>query len=370
MLRSLVRCPPLRRLKRYVHDRRRRIEGLPEGLALETLDALCRKHGRGGVTRCSHLHLSGWKSLGTYRVELLTATGTTWRLIFKNECYGPATIPALEGLPIRPGPPEAALYRMQDTVLAPFLAPLLWFKEVEPGRHFQYLLGDLAETHTKLPGGTLKNHLRATRGLVQIQRALRQAFAGTAHAGLIRYDRPYSERLLDYAASNLAEYVRQTRDAAVTDLLDRWHDVVCVHQRAEFFEDGLRAPIHGDFNLTNLHFHRKDQGKLKVVDWEWAGVGLPHADLAALVKSVPPEHHAALLQAFVAGDRQADAEQQRRLFHWCRLERRLLDATFLARQQLLSPRRVPWMPRAISGSAGDVLAAAGCLGAGHTKAAA
>jgi aminoglycoside phosphotransferase (APT) family kinase protein len=187
---------------------------------------------------------------------------------------------------------------------------------------------------------------------------------------VFRYDRRYSERLLDYALGNLAEYGARTADGAVAALSGRWRGIASVHQRDEFYDDDLRVPIHGDYNSSNIHAHREDANQLKVVDWEWAGVGLPHADLAALVKSVRREDHPVLLQAFVEGDPRLAPEQHRRLFRWCQLERRLLDAAFLAKQQLVSARRVSWLQEEIRRSAGDVLAAAAWLdAAAHARAA-
>jgi len=374
MLRVLVRFPPLRRAARYVRARIRRarverVEGLPTTLAFATLDALCREHGRGGLKRCAHVHLSGWKARGTYRLELDTEAGTSWRLIFKDECYRPELIAALEGLPVSPGPPEAILYRNRNTVLSAFLPQVFWFREVEPGRHFQYLLEDLAPTHALLRPDT-GDHIKATRGLLHIHKALREAFAAEYPDGLIRYDRRYSERLLDYALGNLAEYGARTADDAVAALSGRWREMASVHQRDEFYGDDLRVPIHGDYNSSNIHAHREDDNQLKVVDWEWAGVGLPHADLAALVKSVRREDHPVLLQAFAEGDPRLPPEQHRRLFRWCQLERRLLDAAFLAKQQLVSARRVSWLQEEIRRSAGDVLAAVAWLdAASHARAA-
>jgi thiamine kinase-like enzyme len=105
-----------------------------------------------------------------------------------------------------------------------------------------------------------------------------------------------------------------------------------------------------------------------MVDWEWAGVGLPHADIAALVKSVRQEDHLALLQAFVEEDRRVDAERHWRLFHWGQLERRLLDAAFLAKLEMESSERLSWRAD-ISHSAREVLLAIERLDAGSTRAA-
>jgi hypothetical protein len=368
MLRALLGFPLLRRSARYVLGRYRRerverIEGLPMALDFEILDAVCREQGRGALKRCAHLHLSSWKSRGTYRLELCTEAGTSWRLIFKDECYQPELIPALEGLPVSPGPPEAVLYRQRNAVLSPFLPQLHWFSEVEPGRHFQYLLEDLAQTHAILPPDEVAPLKRATRGLLQIHQALRETLAAKAPDGLLRYDRRYSERLLDYALRNLTDYAARTGDGAVAAVTGRWHELVAAHQRDEFYDDELRVPIHGDYNTSNIHAHRDDGSRLKVVDWEWAGVGLPHADLAALIKYVRPQDQPVLLQVFLEEDRRLDLEQHRRLFHWCLLERRLLDGAFLARQQLVSARRVWWLQPEIRRSACDVLATVEWLGA-------
>jgi aminoglycoside phosphotransferase (APT) family kinase protein len=251
------------------------------------------------------------------------------------------------------------------------LPQLFWFREIEAGRHFQYLLEDLAGTYAELYRDTLYS-MKASHGLalLQVQQALRKTFVGKHPGGLIRYDRRYSERLLEYAGSNLTDYLALTADNAVATLLDRWHDIAAVHRRDEFYDDDLRAPIHGDFAIHNVLAHRHDESQVKVLDWEWAGIGLPHADLAALIKSVRREDHPALLRAFMEQDRRLDAEQHQRLFHWCQLERRLFHAAFLARQQLLSERCVPYLTRKISHSAAAALAAAAWLGARQTRAAA
>src|SRR5690606_4148062 len=235
--------------------------------------------------------------------------------------------------------------------------------EIEPGRHFQYLLEDLAETCAELRPGAL--HV-AAHGLVRMHEALQQTFAQDPPDALIRYDVRYSERLLECAAGNLAAYRALTGDGTVGTLLRRWGEVISLHHRDEFHEDGPRSPIHGDFVMRNLLASRQDDPQLKVLDWEWAGIGLPHADLAALAMSLPREHRAGLVQAYVAEDRRLEAEQHRRLFHWCRLQRALLDATRLARKQLASSRRLFWEQLAIRPSATVALDAIERLSTGHS----
>lgn len=356
---ALRRFAPVGRAVNHIRRRLwrggvRPAQGLPPALAFETLDALCRERGMGGLRQCAHSHLSSWKTFGTYHIKLLTESGAHWSLIFKNECYRSDVIPALEGLPVSPGLPEALIYRIGSGVLSPFLPQLIWFREIEPHHHFQYLLEDLVETHVRL-GRDLADYMRVAYGLVRMQRALKETFAGNCPDSLLNYDRCYSERLLAYAAANFRKYVSQTGDGAIEALLNRWRDVEFEHQRDEFYHDSQRNMIHGDFNRSNIYVDRANRTQLKVGDWEWAGRGLPHADLAALAKPLCKEHQLALLQVFINDDERLDPEQHRRMFYWCQLERRLLDAAFLARQQMLSARRVQWAPAAIRRAAKDII---------------
>lgn len=333
-------------------------QGLPPALEFETLDALCQQRGIGRLRQSTHLHLSGWKSLGTYRLELITDSDAKWPLIFKDECYRIDLIPALEGLPVLPGQPEALIYGSGTTALSPFLPKLIWFREVEPRQHFQYLLEDLAQTHTQLKlFRESADYAAITRALIKMQKSFSKAFCGERSKHFINYDRSYSEGLLRYALASLSEYVSYVEDDGVESLLNRWRDVEFVHQHDEFYNDSPKGLIHGDFNSSNIHVERTNGTCLKVVDWEWAGIGVPHADLAALVKSRRREEQLALLDVFASEDERFDREQHRRLFYWCQLERRLQDAAYLAKQQMLSRRRVSWMPRAIRSAAKDVMTA-------------
>jgi thiamine kinase-like enzyme len=100
---------------------------------------------------------------------------------------------------------------------------------------------------------------------------------------------------------------------------------------------------------------------VKVVDWEWAGIGVPHADLASLLKCVSPDDERMALETFSRGSGQLSAEEHLRLFRWCQLERRLLDAGFIARQQTMSTRQLPRLDDFVRGAAGDVLSTLGLL---------
>jgi Phosphotransferase enzyme family len=368
MLPSAIRRP----VTRLVRSLRRRafgpraVEGAPPGLPAEVLDALCLEHLGHGLEQCSHLHLSSWKPRGTYRLHITAGGGRSWRLIFKDELYATDLIPALGDLPILPGPPEFAIYGLKEPRLEPFLPKVYWRREVKAGRHFQYIMGDLEGAFERMrkERGQL---VLAARALLQFQQALKGAFERGPHPYLIRYDGTYSGKLIDYVARSLEAYRAGRQVGSVDELCRSWQRVARAHGRDEFQEPGLRGPIHGDYNRSNVHLQASGPALAKVVDWEWAGIGLPHADLAALLKLVSPEDERAVLEVFISGSPGLDAEAHWRTFRWCQLERRLMDAGFLARQQMASPRRVRWLEGYIDRAAADVLRTVGRLEAAPGK---
>lgn len=358
MLPSAIRRP----VTRFVRLLRRQafgphaVAGAPPGLPVEAIEALCEEHLGDGLGQCSHLHLSSWKPRGTYRLQITTRAGRSWRLIFKDELYATDLIPALGSLPILPGPSEFAIYGLDEPRLQRFLPRVYWRREVEPRRHFQYIMEDLDGSFDRMRKE--RRHLvLAGRALLQFQAALRAAFERGPHPYLIRYDRGYSESLLDYVARSLEEYRAGRQVSSLDELCRSWQRVARVHGRDEFSRHELHAPVHGDYNRSNVHLHARDAEEVKLVDWEWAGIGMPHADLAALLKLVSSEDERAVLDVFVRGRPDLDAETHWRMFRWCQLERRLMDAGFLARQQMASPCRVRWLEDYIDRAAADALEA-------------
>ena len=91
-------------------------------------------------------------------------------------------------------------------------------------------------------------------------------------------------------------------------------------------------PIHGDLNISNIHHHKTDSGQLKIVDWEWAGIGGWWCDLVSLLKMAPVvlEHEG--LAEFL---RVAEIPSSRNVlvaYQWGKLQRGLFDASFFAKQ--------------------------------------
>ena len=117
-------------------------------------------------------------------------------------------------------------------------------------------------------------------------------------------------------------------------MVSHWPQLTALRLNDEFHSPTSLMPVHGDLNPSNVHLPRRDGCCIKVVDWEWGGIGLPQADLAALLNGVSPEVERRALEAFHRSDGQLSAEAHHRRFQWCKLERGLLDAGFLAAMAL------------------------------------
>lgn len=349
----------LYRIKRRIYWERRKlprrpVKGLPEGIAYETVNRLCLDHLGEPLRRVSYVHLSGWKVSGAYRLFLKSVKGRTWHLIYKNAIYNPEQIPALRGLPIRPGPPEYLVYKHPQGALSQYLPTVYLCLEIVPGRHYQYVLEDVGQEYQRLAEyeepARGRNVLKAAAELSRLHHALSEWSMAADPTYLLRFDREFSTALLKYAKRNLEWYVRETADKAVSEALEHWSLISEVHGRSEFYECRITQPIHGDYHTGHVYFHKNDPDRIKVIDWEWTGLGRPHADLATLLQGKEPDVEQQALVRYSEQDKRLSLDEHKRLYEWCQLERGLLNASFLARQQMESSRKVFWIPEFIQRS--------------------
>jgi thiamine kinase-like enzyme len=165
---------------------------------------------------------------------------------------------------------------------------------------------------------------------------------------LIEYGLDFSHALEVYALQNF-EALAQATDTPPTlkQVLDHWKKVSEVHTRREFFEMQPAILIHGDTNYTNIHIHKTDPQRFKVVDWEWAGFAPVFADLVSLMKGSPEKVEGTAIQNYLSANGGNDTiinprrsfHENQRLYTWCKLERGMLDASFLAAQFLNSEHK-------------------------------
>jgi len=338
----------------YQHRLRHRIvKGTPQGIDFEVLNQWCLDHLREPLRHVSHVHLSGWKTSGAFRLLLRTKRGRFWSLVYKNAIYTQDHIPAATGLPAMPGPPEYLVYKHGQAKLTKYLPRVYLCVEIIPGLHYRYLLEDLRPEYRPICDST--DMLRAATELHAIHVAMNEWLLVAGQDGLLRFDREFSAGLLNYARENLERYIQETADKSVSGVLELWPQVSEVHQRKEFYEFQTIRPIHGDYNRSNIHFHTKKTGVIRIVDWEWAGMGIAHRDLVSLLKGSNPEIEQQAFKRFCEQDNSFSFNEHKRLYRWCQLERGLLDGAFLAKQQIESPSKIDWVPGYIEASMQQIL---------------
>lgn len=307
-------------------------QGVPDGMPADWLADLCSEKTGEPLRETSFRHLSGWKAAGAYRLYLKSASGKQWTVIYKNDVFDAAVTPALSGLPSRPGPPEYAVYSHRSSPLAEYLPQVYGCWQKMPGRHYQYLLEDLRDDYRRVKDAD--DHRRVAEALPAFRRALCQWYEAVQPAEFLDYDRVFWESLEDYLEKNITRYASTKGTEPLAQLVSAWPSLKSVRLDEEFHRPEHRTAVHGDLNFSNIHLSRHDPARMKVVDWEWAGTGLPHADLAALLKESPPELERDVVESYAEKNGDLTSEQHWRFYRWCKIERGLLDIAFLAVQDL------------------------------------
>ncbi|HEX2980153.1 MAG TPA: aminoglycoside phosphotransferase family protein [Anaerolineaceae bacterium] len=306
------------------------VYGLPEGIQITRLNQICREQFGAPVKRARHYHLSGWKEAGAYRMKILLENGKEQHLVFKNAVYNDAQIPALSGFPILPGLPEFEIYQKGRVALQDLLPKIYDIEEVVSKRQYRYIFENLWENYHILNSPEWK--LRFVEHLPRVHQALANLTDSIDPNNVLRFDREFSSALEKYALENLNRYAQTHESADLCRLFEMWPRLHEMHLRDEV--DALQPPvlIHGDLNFSNAFFHRSDRSRIRLVDWEWAGYGFPHADLAALLKGTAPEIEEEALRIYAMNYPQISPADHQRIYSWCMLERSLNDAAFLAAQ--------------------------------------
>lgn len=315
-------------------------EGLPDGVQRSILESICAEHFHRTIGSVSYTHLSGWKSSGAYRLVIKPTSGEDLFLIYKNAYYGDESIPALVDLPVIPGPPEYEIYRQSSGKLTGYLPQVYFAEEIVPGRHYHYILEDLLHEYRMMKGDGDKIH--AGQLLPELHSVLGE-WAGQAETShLIAYGIDFSKALQIYALNNLEQFYRQAPDGNLKTVLAHWPDITRIHLHPDFFLAPLQL-IHGDANYSNIHIHRQDPNRFKVVDLEWAGFGSPYADLAAMLKGSLVYVEKQAVNRFVHAESLKQpgmtGKDAFRYYLWSKLERCMLDAAFLSAQLLNSPTK-------------------------------
>jgi hypothetical protein len=322
--------------KRVIHRKPAVIlhPGYPDGLTEGTLQQVCSEHFGSTIKKVEHLHLSGWKSAGAYRLIIRLQNGKEVFIIFKDAVYDFAQIPALENLPARPGPPEFTIYRHANEIIAPFLPKVYCAEELVPGTHYRYLLEDLGPNyHVVKRAGDIE---KAIATLPRLYKSLNRWGSEVEPQNLLHYNKSFLETLYAYSKTNLDLYSQYNEYEVLVEVLKHWPEIMTLHQQVLNGEQYPKSIIHGDLNYTNIHQANRNGNDFKLVDWEWAGIGYPHADLVSLLKGQPEPLEVDLFRKYTRQEDDLSYQEHRRLYIYCMLERGLLDAGFLTGQAIRS----------------------------------
>jgi len=351
MARRALPAPVRRMIRGQRRAAAKPVEGLPDGIDFERLDGLCRERLDQPLQHAAHVHLSGWKTSGAYRLLLKTERGRVWSVIYKNAIYNDEHIPVVRGLPVMPGPPEFGVYSQAHGALTAYLPEIYLCHEVTPGEHYRYLMEDLNTGYRRMADRPEEIYA-VTDDLPALHRVMQtwaQSLPGDDH--LLRYGPAFSAALLDYARAQISRYVAASAGGAVSQLWERWDAITAAHQRPDLLAMQQLQPIHGDYSPANICIHLQQPERYKILDWEWAGWGTSHADLAALLKRLPDEVEQAALARYIERDERFSPAEHRQLYEWGQLERGMMDVAYLAKQQLDSADSASVIPAYIERSA-------------------
>ncbi|MCG8543718.1 MAG: aminoglycoside phosphotransferase family protein [Alphaproteobacteria bacterium] len=326
-------------------------DGLPPGLDESVLSEVAGRLDLGPVRNLRHRHTSGWKNTGAFRIVFDAEKAGPRSMIYKNSVYSNEEVPALQGLGFSPGPGEYVVYRHASHDARRFIPVAYWTEEIEPQRHYRYLMEDLRPGYRPLVWD--RDRIAVCEGLPAFHETLRRCGDAQFDTALPRYDRSFATNLLDYAFTNIEAYQRERPQPTVRQLLDRWDAVTGTYRQA--LESALSScdptVVHGDCNVANVVFSRKN-GHPRLYDFEWAGVGLPHQDLASILKGSSPRTERRGVGAYSRQSGQRSEAADWKLYLFCSLQRAVLDASFVARQSISQPgQAVKWFRRFIVGAA-------------------
>lgn len=316
--------------------RRLPIRGVPPGISYRTLHDVSDSKLGFIPSRIIFRQLSTWKPTGAYRLHLWNGKQNR-QLIYKNSRYDQTEIPALENLGLHPGPPEQAILNLAFRRPFKYLPQIHWTNVHGTDQHYQYLMEDLATTYSHDFSETAR--LRAAKILPDIHRALNQwagdeLFQTSEQNPLIHYDGDFISKLEQYAKKNFQEYYNFSQSKQTRRVLDEWEKIITIYNQSNPVELKMTCMIHGDLNLSNILFANDNKDELKLIDWEWMGWGLPHADLVSIMKGASEEMEERSVEIYAEQDKRLKHHEHREAFLWCKLGRNLLDASFLSIQLL------------------------------------
>jgi hypothetical protein len=341
-------------LMRTTQRRRNVMDGLPAGLEYPVLQKVAMDQFGVNPVEVTYTRITNWRLSGAYRIFITDHTGNQRTLIYKNAIYSPERTPGLRGFPSIPGRPEYLIYRLARDPLKRYLPCVYYDLEVIPGKHYQYLLEDLVDEYR--PPISQTDKLKIASLIPELHRAMAEWLHIPEPVKLLAYDLDYAKRLQNYVRAHFEKYLESNADRRIQHILRHWSEMCALLEDEDYFTIQSPGPIHGDFRPLNILIHRRDPERLRLVDWEWAGVGLAHNDLASLLWRVSQETERKALEQYAQHVPNLTLEDHKRLYWRCRIERGLQEAAIIAAQMTGEPHTlVGKVDRELSAAASQVL---------------
>jgi thiamine kinase-like enzyme len=348
------------KLQRDKNKQKRLKKGVPEWITYQTLNDLCLRYLKDTLGEVHYLKLSSWKTFGAYRLILRTNKNYRWSLIYKNDIYRPEEIPALIGLPIAPGPPEYNIYKNAGKTLSKYIPYVYICQELIQKEDYKYVLEDIGPEYRKASGDT-KSILNIVGQLSSIHEAMSKCEHAINNEYLFHYDYNYAKALDKYIWENYEKYqsvyFKRTGDESVAEVCKLRDKISELHLRSEFYEKQKFRLIHGDLNPSNVLIHENDSNRIKLIDWEWAGIGLAHFDLATLLQTSAPSVEQQALKIYQKNNSHLELKEHCRLYEFCKMERGLINAAYVIALNMEAPGKIRHTPGIIKRSMRNVLTA-------------
>jgi len=306
-------------------------EGVPEGINQAVLNKLCISYLDDPLYRVMYSHLSGWKNSQTYRLKLECEGGSQWSLIYKKGVYGKNTIPALEDFPLKTGMAEYAVYSIPELTIMEYIPEVFKCEEIVAGEQYIYLIEDLGPNYRLAKKRT--DVLNAAAAITNVYNSSGKILLKIDNNLLTNYDSEFSSSLKRYALKNLELFIKLHRNNQVDRICDLWDRITNIYDKKNDYLS-LLSFVHGDLKLSNILVNKGDESQLKFIDWEWAGIGLPHQDLASLLKRATPSLEMESLRLFSKSNNLLSHSEHRELYEICQIERGLIDCSFFASQKI------------------------------------
>jgi Ser/Thr protein kinase RdoA (MazF antagonist) len=200
-------------------------------------------------------------------------------------------------------------------------------RETTPGRDFVILLEDPTPGWRRATRD--RDLLVAAEALGRMRDGLARLLESCPEL-FVDHERLTGAAFLAYVRPSLESFAVSHGAGQIGSFLRNWAALSESYLEALERKPRPMVPVHGDYGPSNLLVRGEAPGDLRVLDWEWAGRGPLHTDLAILLKGQDEAVEQAVLRSVFARDPSLAPEEHLRLYLLARLERSLLDAAYLA----------------------------------------